>query len=829
MDELTKALEVLAVGNADGYVSNDVLIKACNEYKIKKGLVDDLDYEIKVSKTLFDAINGVKPDEKICKAIVPGQTKVVDGIMYIYSATKSGSKNQYDWHVVRKGAKTNQPIGRGSKLTNQQIDAKQKFVNELFPKDLSSLKVIKQLNGSTHPELVEDIDGNQFVMKKSGNTNKDHVKSEYLANQLYNILGQRTPDFELYDDNGNTIVLSRFIQGAHSPHQSDWGKMAEGFISDVILANWDVYQNDNCMVDAAGRIIRCDNGGSLKYRAQGAIKTNPPFNGDVLATYKSMRKYNPGISNLLTDDELVAQIDAALAKKDDIVNYLKYSGEDDLAKILGERIDNLTKIKDEITLEAARKQAILQARMGKIAPRKLKSKADMYKELDDKTLEDIWKNALSNNGGNAHRALISTGSDGWDLLSTICKERGFDARPKVVTEKEFWQARSKTKHPLMFRGLHADKGRSAQDWADDFRFSDGCFYGTWGIWGQGIYAHADDQNSNYLKTYKYDPEDNKDNKSTEQNYKNSRSYDDAVSYANGDNKGVLKMMWEPDADVIDLDDLLDDIQKNPPSSASSKKVKDLQEEVKKLKKEWGEAVAKVQNLEDTIRSAVYVKIHYNDDVTKDVYDTIDGTDWGKRNIQGKRDYPDFKDFVLGKMKKWVEDNGGLVDYDTDNETVEFNFGSESLYISKHAWENNAVKQKNGFTNPYHYQAERFKTFYDTNCVAKAHNAVVRELNNSDGLAKKLQTAVADAERDYNAKKLELDTELQNAGVDDGVYGAVYNAVKNLKKRSNGTDMSTIGIYAALQGYDGIYVHNGNDSNHGFNVILNRSKIITSID
>lgn len=252
MNKLLKALETFALAYNEGKCSVDSLIKACSNYKNKIGFVEDLDYDIKVSKSCFDYINGVEQDKEIAKAIVPGQTKVIDGVLYVYSATKTGSKTEYNWHVVRKGTKAKQAVGRSGKLTDAQIKGKQKYVNDLFPNDLSKLKVVKTLGGSTGAQLVEDSDGNQYVLKKGTNTNSGHVKSEYLTNQLYNVMGLRTPDYELYEDNGETILLSRFIQGTHAPMgSSDYAKLAEGFMADILLANWDVYQ----MITVSSRML----------------------------------------------------------------------------------------------------------------------------------------------------------------------------------------------------------------------------------------------------------------------------------------------------------------------------------------------------------------------------------------------------------------------------------------------------------------------------------------------------------------------------------------------------------------------------------------------
>ena len=251
MNNLREALNKIAHRHSMGNIPDDVLIKACDNYKINSNFSDDYDYSLIVSKSFYDHINGVEPNKEICKGVLPGQTKMIDGVMYVYTATPN-AKTDYDWRVVTKGTKTNKSVGRGSGLSSTSVQSKQKFVNDMFPKDLSVLKVVKQLGGSTGAVLVEDkVTNQQYVMKKGTNTSNEHIKSEYLANQLYDAMGQRVPDYELYDDNGTAVMLSKFIPMTRMPKTSDYAEMAKGLISDVLLANWDVYQNDNCLIDSA--------------------------------------------------------------------------------------------------------------------------------------------------------------------------------------------------------------------------------------------------------------------------------------------------------------------------------------------------------------------------------------------------------------------------------------------------------------------------------------------------------------------------------------------------------------------------------------------------
>ena len=844
MDRSRKALETIALGYSQGIVSVDILIKACDKYKIQKGLIDDLEYSCMVSKSLFDQLNGVKQDKEIAKAIVPGQTKYVDGVLYIYSATKQGSKTDYGWHVARKSK-----VGKSSKLDDKAAKASADAVNSLFPTDVSSVSVVKAVGGSTGAQLVKDVNGNEYIMKKATKVPADHVRSEYISNMLYNILGLKTPDFELYNADSDTDItmLSKFIPGTREPNSGDFAAMGHGFIADILLANWDVYKNDNCRIDAGGNVIRVDNGACLFYRAQGGIK-NPPFDEDVVRTYKDMLKYNSLLAKCLMPKDLIHQIDSVTSKKDDIVNFLKESGQDKVADILGKRIDNLKKIKDEIEKEERRKSNLAAAKAGKIPPRKLVPAKDMYAEIEDDDLQAML-DEVANTVGSKRSALTDYyhSDTGWTLLSKICQERGFDGRPRVVTEDEFWKAAATAKLPMMLRGNHKDGNHTGAEYADLFRYDDKCYYGQQGVWGQGIYAHTDDTNQKWLddlraankasnsyvdrNTIPYDPKDDKNNHSNATNYKSSRAYKDAHDYANYEDAGVLKILWEPDAKVANLDDLLKEIQNNPPqfTSKNKKVILKLKAELDDLKKQWMDAELSLMNYADVIKKNVHKKMHYDETAIEEMYDQIDNTSWGNRTANNLPDYPKFDNFVLTKMVDWVTKNGGKVEVGENKSYVNFTIGGETLTIARYSWENNAIKRKNSLTQPYNFHAERFKTLMETHCIRRVETAVKKAVDNSTDAVKKMKDDVQAISKNWYDKKSEYDKEVAAASTDESLYGLIYDRVKDIGPRNSGNDISVVGIYAAMKGYDGIYVHNGNTENHGFNVILNRTKCITSME
>lgn len=294
------------------------------------------------------------------------------------------------------------------------------------------------------------------------------------------------------------------------------------------------------------------------------------------------------------------------------------------------------------------------------------------------------------------------------------------------------------------------------------------------------------------------------------------------------------MFWAPDAKVVNSEDLLDEIKALGAKVLSSPRVKKLKKELDKIKAEWTQNQIDLTNVSDVVKKNIYKKINYDERAVSDLIDFVQNTDWGTRNAQGKRSYPMFDDAVLGKIKSCVEKCGGktkILNRSKDDEQLLIELNQKEYYMSKYSWNNNAVKQKNQFTAPYHFQAERFMTFFDTNYVKPVEDAVQKELK--DGTTtKKLEEAVKKNEQDYNKKKDEYENEINtfnSKNGNDDIYTRIFKEVKDCSYSTSGSHKSLIGVYAALKGYDGIYQPNGNGCGHGFVIILNRSKIVTSVE
>ena len=380
MDELRKALETFALRNAEGDVSDAVLEKACEAYKARSEFVDDYEYSLYVTKSLYDHLHGVEQDPDIVKAIMPGQTKVVNGTVYIWTLTPN-AKTTYDWRVYKNA--NGQPIGAAANQSKATLEKEERAVNEMFPADPSQLTFVQKLGGSTGAVLTKDAKGREFVVKSSKNTTRGHVAAEYYAAQVYSLLGLDTPDYELYDDGTDLTLISNYMRGMSEPQAKDYDAMAKGFVADVFLANWDIYQNDNCLVDAAGKVYRVDNGGAFDYRARGAKK---PFNNQI--DWDGMVRYNPSIIANLKPQDFIDQIDALKARKEEILAFFdagRLASKPKMRAIIEARFKDLDRIRGYYEVE-------LRRTTRQVKPRTLKSQADMYREFTEDEVNDFWQN-----------------------------------------------------------------------------------------------------------------------------------------------------------------------------------------------------------------------------------------------------------------------------------------------------------------------------------------------------------------------------------------------------------------------------------------------------
>jgi Phage Mu protein F like protein len=229
--------------------------------------------------------------------------------------------------------------------------------------DLSTLAPVRSLGGSTGAMLMKDSDGRQFVVKHGNSA--EHVREEIAADRIYQAIGIRVPRATLVETPTGPVKISEFVEGKPlssviktKAGEAALNRIREGFVADALLGNWDVagLGLDNIIVDADGNPWRIDNGGSLRFRAQGKAKT-PAEWGDTVNEINTLRdsNLNPQTARIfagITDEEIQRQITAILNKREAILA----AASPDVSDTLSKRLDNLAQRlapKGEITQQFA--------------------------------------------------------------------------------------------------------------------------------------------------------------------------------------------------------------------------------------------------------------------------------------------------------------------------------------------------------------------------------------------------------------------------------------------------------------------------------------------
>jgi hypothetical protein len=239
-------------------------------------------------------------------------------------------------------------------------------VQEPFPDDVDALEVVKQLPGSTGAQLVRDPKtGAMFVRKRAKGTDfadgirrEEHLREEMTADAVYRAFGTNVPEFQQYRDASGVLVkLSRYIPDTTSLADLDpaakkkaIAQLRQGFAVDALLGNWDVIGlgEDNVLIGKDGTVYRIDNGGALRFRAQGQPKAPDAFNEGVVDLWgmrdAKINRSAAGVFGTLTPAEIATQARAAVAKWDstDMESVFgAYQENDALYDLVAKRVDNL--------------------------------------------------------------------------------------------------------------------------------------------------------------------------------------------------------------------------------------------------------------------------------------------------------------------------------------------------------------------------------------------------------------------------------------------------------------------------------------------------------
>jgi hypothetical protein len=132
--------------------------------------------------------------------------------------------------------------------------------------------------GTNDARIALDANDIRWLVKHySGNP--DRVATELLANAIYRELDILVPEAGIgtwQGPNGEEWITCTYpmLEGEIRRWSEPNALLAEGFVADALLANWDVIglEQDNILWTEDGTPIRIDQGGCLQFRAQGMTK-----------------------------------------------------------------------------------------------------------------------------------------------------------------------------------------------------------------------------------------------------------------------------------------------------------------------------------------------------------------------------------------------------------------------------------------------------------------------------------------------------------------------------------------------------------------------------
>ena len=141
--------------------------------------------------------------------------------------------------------------------------------------------------------------------------NSDRVATELLANAIYRELDILVPEAGIgtwQGPNGEEWITCTYPMLEGEPRR--WSEpnalLAEGFVADALLANWDVIglEQDNILWTDHDAPIRIDQGGCLRFRAQGETK---PYGPEVVELERMRIEDGQARGRMAVTEELIAR------------------------------------------------------------------------------------------------------------------------------------------------------------------------------------------------------------------------------------------------------------------------------------------------------------------------------------------------------------------------------------------------------------------------------------------------------------------------------------------------------------------------------------------
>jgi hypothetical protein len=737
--DLKKSLEEINNSVIQGNLDDNYLVLANQLFKSKTNFKNNSEYQLVKSLSLNDFLKNGSSNQELMKALVLGETKVgSDGKTYIAVKTPSG---KIDWRVLK--TKTS-----GVDLLDDVFD------NDDFPVSANDFIFSnKNIGGSTGAKLVTDKNtGTEYVLKEGAS--EGHVREEFLTNAIYKTMGFDTPEMKFYEgvNGAKPYLLSKFIPNS-VPFDKLLGKgdalamdsAKDGFVLDCLLGNWDVYQNDNILVDSNGIPIRVDNGGSLRYRAQGGLKTNFSNSVDELNT---MIKSNQWLGPLVTQDVINTQIEDILKNEKSILDLIE---DKNLKSLVKARIIYL---KNRLPAKSAFKT--LKKGMGK----------GMYRELTEDELQTCYDSV----NGDLH-LIDYKGGEGWKFLSEICKLRGFNEIPEILENKDFDKLLYDKGNIFVNRGMRSGGGMSAKNCMNSFSEGDVCFYGTIGVHGAGIYTAINEKRINNRK---------------------DDGYQTALSYAGGKPENILDLIIPKNAKIITKKQIKVMMQ----DEFFGPEFKSKKDEFDNAEKQYLKGISNLDVEKDKIEDRTKKQLGWNQD-------TLDFLIFERPEVKWADTKKNSVDSVIKNVENLISEISGTVNQlDSVNYEIKLPNSSSKFTFNTHDFDD-ALKTKNINSDTYNFTISRLKEFMIQNHFEKIKGKVdgkIKEAIKSDKVLMQMNKDILKSKNDLDKIELEVNL-LRKNGVtpSNKIIGHI------LKQKSS----EMYGIYAAIKGYDALLVEGGN--------------------
>jgi hypothetical protein len=161
--------------------------------------------------------------------------------------------------------------------------------------------------GTTGALAALDSNGTKWLVKPYQG-NPDRVATELLANAIYRELDILVPEAGLgtwQGPNGEEWITCTYPMLEGEPRR--WSKpnalLAEGFVTDALLANWDVIGLEQDNILWQGDVpVRIDQGGTFVFRAQGKPK---PYGPEVVELESMLAKQGQARGTMAVTDDLI--------------------------------------------------------------------------------------------------------------------------------------------------------------------------------------------------------------------------------------------------------------------------------------------------------------------------------------------------------------------------------------------------------------------------------------------------------------------------------------------------------------------------------------------